>query len=103
MFHLLHANNQIATIFLLSTPFRRARTALAFATLWMIGLSLVCIPVMRVFIGRNRAFVPVLDLIPGIALFHGLYEFSEFGYLSENTGRSGLSFSNIRQRDSGMW
>ncbi|KDD75805.1 hypothetical protein H632_c492p1, partial [Helicosporidium sp. ATCC 50920] len=102
VFYFFWSNCLVAFAFLLSSAFASARTANVVAFLYTFATGLLGYLLLQQFIVAGHWWVVFLELVPGFALFRGLFEISAYAYRADYTGRGGLTWASLSDPGCGM-
>ncbi len=102
VFLLLYGNLQIAFVFLLAHVFKKSKSASVTSNLWLMLSGYLCGTLFAPLMAKDHWYMILLEFIPTLGLFRGLYEFAEYSFLANYTGGKGLSFSNFSDDKNGM-
>lgn len=105
LFYFIYINLQIAFGFLLSTRFSNVKTATVVGYIIVFGFGLVGNFLFGSFL-EDQSFSKVgllaMELIPAFALYRGLYEFSQYAFIGNYKGSSGMRWSNLSDPKNGL-
>lgn len=102
VFYLLWVSCLIATTFLLSALFTSSKTAVVTAFLYVFGTGLVGYLLLQQFVAEGYWWVIFLELIPGFALYRGLYEIAQYAFRAAYGSNTGITWSNLNDEDNGL-
>lgn len=105
IFYFIFLNSQVALGFLLSTFFSNIRTVTVVTYLYVIGSGLLGAFLYSSFLedlSFSRGAVFAMELIPGFALYRGIYEFGQYAFTGNYLGENGMQFSNLGDKDNGI-
>ncbi|EFN57407.1 hypothetical protein CHLNCDRAFT_30336 [Chlorella variabilis] len=102
VFYLLWINCLLAFTFLLSTLFRSSKTAVVVGFLYVFGTGLVGILLLQTFISEAYWWVIFLELVPGWALYRGLYEISQYAFRANTQDNTGITWSSLSDENNGL-
>ncbi|KAF8052340.1 hypothetical protein N665_1570s0001 [Sinapis alba] len=98
VFYFLYINLQISVAFLASSAFSKVETASVVAYIYVFGSGLLGWFLFQFLIedlSFPRHWIFVMELYPGFSLFRGLYEFSQYAFQGNMTGRGGMKWKDI--------
>ncbi|KAL1210259.1 ABC transporter A family member 4 [Cardamine amara subsp. amara] len=98
IFYFLYINLQISIAFLLSSAFSRAETASVAAYIYVFGSGLLggfLFQFMLEGLTFPRSWIFVMQLYPGLSLYRGLYEFSEYALKKTLNGSDGMKWKHF--------
>ena len=102
LLYLIFGQTMIALSFLFSTLFSSSKTAEAAAYFYILSLGLVCF-LMIEDLFESWPLVPIIEIIPAVALYRGLYELSSYASLASSSSQDiGLTFSNLYDSNNGL-
>ncbi|GAB4824041.1 hypothetical protein N2152v2_011087 [Parachlorella kessleri] len=102
VFYFLWNQCVVAFAFLLSTLFRSSRTAVVVTYMNVFGTGLVGLLLLEQFVSQGHWWVIFLELIPGFALYRGLYEIAQYSFRASYQDSTGLTWSNFGDPNNGM-
>ena len=102
VFYLLWVSCLIATTFLLSALFTSSKTAVVTAFLYVFGTGLVGYLLLQQFVAEGYWWVIFLELIPGFALYRGLYEIAQYAFRAAYGSNEGINWGNLNEDDNGL-
>ncbi|CAL9048514.1 unnamed protein product [Musa banksii] len=105
VFYFFYINLQIAMAFLASTFFSAVKTATVTGYIYVFGSGLLGPYLLQFFIEDTsfpRAWIIVMELIPGFSLYRGLYELSQYSFKGDQMGTSGMQWRDLNDRQNGM-
>ncbi|PNH04925.1 ABC transporter A family member 8, partial [Tetrabaena socialis] len=100
--YFIFGNNMIAFMFLLSSLFTSSRTAVVVAFLYVFATGLIGELLLRSLMQQRRPWMLAVELVPGFALYRGLFEFSEYSIRAIFGNSDGLRWSNLSDPGNGM-
>ncbi|KAJ4894490.1 ABC transporter A family member 3 [Raphanus sativus] len=98
VFYFLYINLQISLAFLASSAFSNVETASVSAYIYVFGSGLLGWFLFQFLVEElsfPRRWIFVMELYPGFSLFRGLYEFSQYAFKGNLTGRRGMKWKDI--------
>mmetsp|Transcript_26100 Transcript_26100/g.83310 ORF Transcript_26100/g.83310 Transcript_26100/m.83310 type:complete len:926 (-) Transcript_26100:225-3002(-) len=95
VFFLLYGNVQIAMCFLLSSFFNSPKTATVVAFLWVFGSGLLCDFVLEIFIVKDKWYMVLLEMVPAVGLYRGLYEMAQYSFQGAYSNSKGLTWGKL--------
>lgn len=105
VFYFVYMNLQIALGFLASTIFSNVRTATVVGYMYVFGFGLLGNFLFQFFV-QDKSFSKgalfAMELLPGFALYRGLYEFSQYAFIGNYKGSSGMRWSNLNDPENGL-
>ncbi|RMZ55176.1 hypothetical protein APUTEX25_005454, partial [Auxenochlorella protothecoides] len=101
VFYFLWVNCLISFAFLLSTFFRSSRTAVVVAFLYTFATGLIGYLLLTQFIQSGHWWVIFLELVPGWALFRGLWEMGTYAFRGAYKNSGGMSWSSLSDPGNG--
>ncbi|CAL9114052.1 unnamed protein product [Musa textilis] len=105
VFYFFYINLQIAMAFLASTFFSSVKTATVTGYIYVFGSGLLGPYLLQFFIQDTsfpRAWMIVMELIPGFSLYRGLYELSQYSFEGDEMETSGMQWRDLSDRQNGM-
>lgn len=102
VFYLLWTNCLVAFAFLLSALFRSSKTAVTVGFLYVLGTGLVGYLLVQQFVSQGYWWVVFLELVPGWALFRGLYEMSQYAFRASYQDDQGMTWSKLGDENNGL-
>lgn len=102
VFYLLWVSCLVATTFLMSTWFRSAKTSVVVSFLYVFGTGLIGYLLLSQFLSAGYWWVIFFELIPGFALYRGMYEIGQFAFRAAYGGNSGINWSNLNSDGNGI-
>ncbi|KAL6775733.1 ABCA3A [Auxenochlorella protothecoides x Auxenochlorella symbiontica] len=101
VFYFLWVNCLISFAFLLSTFFRSSRTAVVVAFLYTFATGLIGYLLLTQFIQSGHWWVIFLELVPGWALFRGLWEMGTYAFRGAYKNSGGMTWSSLSDPGNG--
>lgn len=102
IFLFLFGNVQIAFAFLLSSLFRKERTAMIFSFLFVFGSGLIGSLLFETLIPKDKAYNYIIELLPCFGLYRGLYELSQYGFRAGLKTDVGLTWDSFDEENNHM-
>ncbi|TYJ98619.1 ABC transporter A family member 7-like [Cucumis melo var. makuwa] len=105
VFYLLYINLQISLAFLTAAWFSNVKTAAVIAYILVFGTGLLGGFLFQFFLedpSFPNAWIIVLELFPGFALYRGLYEFAQYSFNGNFMGTDGMRWGNLSDKSNGM-
>ncbi|GAX75876.1 hypothetical protein CEUSTIGMA_g3319.t1 [Chlamydomonas eustigma] len=99
--YIIFGNTMIAFAFVLSCFFTSARTAVVFAYLYVLATGLLGWEPITNFMNENRWYCVLLELVPGFALYRGLYELGSYSLFAINANQYGMTLSDLFDQGNG--
>ncbi|KAI5074522.1 hypothetical protein GOP47_0010483 [Adiantum capillus-veneris] len=105
VFYFIYLNLQIACGFLASTIFSNVRTATVIGYMYVFGFGLLGNFLFEYFV-QDQSFsegaIFAMELLPGFSLYRGLLEFSQYAFIGNYKGTSGIQWSNLNDPENGL-
>ncbi|GIL46004.1 hypothetical protein Vafri_3096 [Volvox africanus] len=98
----IFGNNMLAFIFMLSSFFSSSRTATVVSFLYVFATGLIGELLLRTLMEENKPYILAVQLLPGFALYRGLFEFSAYSQRAIFGNGRGLGWSGLRDEGNGM-
>jgi ABC-type multidrug transport system ATPase subunit len=102
VFYLLWTCCLVATTFLLSACYASSRTATVSAFLYVFATGLIGYLLLTKLVSAGYWWVVFIELIPGFALYRGLYEIANYAFKAAYASGSGITWSNLSDDDNGL-
>ncbi|KAH7366061.1 hypothetical protein KP509_18G061500 [Ceratopteris richardii] len=105
VFYLIYVNLQIVFGFLISALFTNVKTATVVGYMYVFGFGLLGNFLFQFFVedtSFNAGAIFAMELLPGFALYRGLYEFSQYAFRANYMGSSGMQWSNLNDSENGI-
>ncbi|KAK2664000.1 hypothetical protein Ddye_002574 [Dipteronia dyeriana] len=105
VFYFIYINLQISLAFLVAALFSSVKTAAVIAYICVFGTGLLGGYLFQFFIQDDtfpRAWIIVMELYPGFALYRGLYEFGQYSFRGNYLGIDGMTWGNLSDSGNGM-
>ncbi|KAG6587528.1 ABC transporter A family member 7, partial [Cucurbita argyrosperma subsp. sororia] len=105
VFYFLYINLQISLAFLTAAWFTNVKTAAVIAYILVFGTGLLGGFLFQFFLedpSFPNAWIIVLELYPGFALYRGLYEFAQYSFNGNFMGTDGMRWGNLSDEFNGM-
>ncbi|GFR42619.1 hypothetical protein Agub_g3550 [Astrephomene gubernaculifera] len=100
--YFIFGNNMIAFMFLLSSLFTSSRTATIAAFLYVFATGLIGELMLRTLMQERKGYLAAVELVPGFALYRGLFEFSEYSIRSILGDSGGLTWAQLGEPGNGL-
>ncbi|KAG8047197.1 hypothetical protein GUJ93_ZPchr0008g12107 [Zizania palustris] len=104
-FYFLYINLQIVLAFLFASFFRSVRTASVISYIYVFGSSLLGQALLRLFIEDTtfpRQWLVTMELVPGFALYRGIYELADYAFAGRKIGKPGMQWRDLNDPINGM-
>ena len=88
--------------FLLSAIFRSSRTVVVVSFLYTFGTGLIGYLLLQSFVAANDWWAIFFNIVPGFALYRGLYEIAQYAFIAAYQGTMGITWSKLGQNVSGL-
>ncbi len=102
VFFLLWVLCLVAFTFLLATIFRSARTAVVSAFLYVFASGLIGYLLLQSFVASGRWWAVFFNIVPGFALYRGLFEISQYAFRAAYSGGMGMTWSKLGDSGNGL-
>ncbi|XP_039117389.1 ABC transporter A family member 7-like [Dioscorea cayenensis subsp. rotundata] len=105
VFYFVFINLQIALAFFLAAFFSDVKTATVIGYIYVFGSGLLGAFLLQPFIedtSFSRNWVLIMEIVPGFSLYRGLYEFSQYSFIGNYMGASGMRWADLNDSDNGM-
>lgn len=102
VFYFLWVACLVAFTFLLSAIFRSARTAVATAFIYVFASGLIGYLLLQNFVAAGRWWAVFFNIIPGFALYRGLFEISQYAFRAAYQGSEGMTWSKLSDPGNGL-
>lgn len=103
VFYLLWGNLLASFSFYFAALQREARPAVLLAVIYVIITGFVANLVLVQYVEQGpRIVADLLQLLPAFGLFRGLYELSQYAFLADRTGGTGLTWEKLLDPGCGM-
>lgn len=105
VFYFVYMNLQIALGFLASTVFSNVKTATVVGYQYVFGFGLLGNFLFEFFVEDttfSRGAIFAMELLPGFSLYRGLFEFSQYAFIGNYKGTSGMKWSNLNDSENGL-
>ncbi|TXG50444.1 hypothetical protein EZV62_022968 [Acer yangbiense] len=105
VFYFIYINLQISLAFLVSALFSSVKTAAVIAYILVFGTGLLGGYLFQFFVQDDtfpRAWIIVMELYPGFALYRGIYEFGQYSFRGNYLGIDGMTWANLSDSGNGM-
>ncbi|KAG2437860.1 hypothetical protein HXX76_005478 [Chlamydomonas incerta] len=101
--YFIFGNNMIAFMFVLSSLFHSSRTATVVAFLYIFASGLIGELLLRQLMHEHPEWIIAVELIPGFALYRGLYEMGEYSIRALFANVPGLTWADLSDPNNGMY
>ncbi|KAL5220705.1 hypothetical protein ABZP36_025418 [Zizania latifolia] len=104
-FYFLYTNLQIVLAFLFASFFSSVRSASVISYIYVFGSSLLGQALLRLFIEDTtfpRKWLVTMELVPGFALYRGIYELADYAFAGRKLGKSGMQWKDLNNPINGM-
>ena len=81
---------------------QKSKSASVTTNLWLMLSGYLCGTLFSPLIAKDRWYMIIVEFIPTLGLFRGLYEFAEYAFLGAYTGKGGLDWSKLGDSKNGM-
>ncbi|KAK0586980.1 hypothetical protein LWI29_015655 [Acer saccharum] len=98
VFYFIYINLQISLAFLVAALFSSVKTATVIAYICVFGTGLLGGYLFQFFVQDDtfpRAWIIVMELYPGFALYRGIYEFGQYSFRGNYLGIDGMRWANL--------
>jgi ABC-type multidrug transport system ATPase subunit len=102
VFFLLWVACLVAFTFLLATIFRSARTAVVVAFLYVFASGLIGYLLLQSFVAAGRWWAVFFNIVPGFALYRGLFEISQYAFRAAYSGDQGMTWAKLSDPGNGL-
>ena len=102
VFYLLWTGCLVATTFLLSTTFASSRTSTVSGFLYVFATGLIGYLLLSKLVSAGYWWVIFIELIPGFALYRGLYEIANYAFRAAYGTGTGITWSNLNDPGNGL-
>ncbi|KAL4559227.1 hypothetical protein LXL04_031362 [Taraxacum kok-saghyz] len=105
VFYVIYLNLQISMAFLVAALFSNVKTAAVVGYITVFATGLLGGFFFQFFLQDTsfpRAWIVVMELYPGFALFGGLYEFSQYAFTGNYMGTDGMRWGNLSDSNNEM-
>ncbi|XP_071717438.1 ABC transporter A family member 7-like [Rutidosis leptorrhynchoides] len=105
VFYVLYVNLQISLAFLVAALFSNVKTAAVVGYITVFATGLLGGFFFQFFLqdkSFSRVWIVVMELYPGFSLYAGLYEFSQYAFLGNYMGTSGMRWGDLGDSDNEM-
>lgn len=102
VFYLLWIGCLVATTFLLSVCYESSRTSTVSGFLYVFATGLIGYLLLSKLVSAGYWWVVFIELIPGFALYRGLYEIANYAFRAAYGTGTGITWSNLSDDDNGL-
>lgn len=102
VFYLLWVACLVGFTFFMSAIFRSARTAVAVAFIYVFASGLIGYLLLQNFVAAGRWWAIFFNIIPGFALYRGLFEISQYAFRAAYQGSEGMTWSKLSDPGNGL-
>uniref|UniRef100_A0A7N0V1R9 ABC transporter domain-containing protein n=1 Tax=Kalanchoe fedtschenkoi TaxID=63787 RepID=A0A7N0V1R9_KALFE len=105
VFFFIYINLQISLAFLVAGMFSDVKTATVIAYIGVFGTGLLGGFLFQFFVQDEsfpNAWIIIMELYPGFALYRGLYEFAQYSSTGNSMGTDGMVWANLSDSENGM-
>ncbi|KAI4336022.1 hypothetical protein L6164_014600 [Bauhinia variegata] len=105
VFYFIYINLQISLAFLSASMFSNVKTATVIANIGVFGTGLLGGFLFQYFVQDTSfpgAWIVVMELYPGFALYRGLYEFAQSSFNGDTLGTNGMRWGDLNDSTNGM-
>lgn len=102
VFYLLWIGCLVATTFLLSVCFASSRTSTVSGFLYVFATGLIGYLLLSKLVSAGYWWVVFIELIPGFALYRGLYEIANYAFRAAYGNGTGITWSNLSDDQNGL-
>ena len=102
VFYLLWTGCLVATTFLLSATFASSRTSTVSGFLYVFATGLIGYLLLSKLVSAGYWWVIFIELIPGFALYRGLYEIANYAFRAAYGSGTGITWSNLDDPGNGL-
>ena len=102
VFYLLWTGCLVATTFLMSTCFASSRTSTVTGFLYVFATGLIGYLLLSKLVSAGYWWVIFIELIPGFALYRGLYEIANYAFRAAYGTGTGITWSNLNDSGNGL-
>ncbi|KAL4523256.1 hypothetical protein Ndes2437B_g00384 [Nannochloris sp. 'desiccata'] len=102
VFFLLWVLCLVAFTFLLATIFKSARTAVVVAFLYVFASGLIGYLLLQSFVASGRWWAVFFNIVPGFALYRGLFEISQYAFRAAYSGSQGMTWAKLSDPGNGL-
>lgn len=102
VFYLLWIGCLVATTFLLSVCYASSRTSTVSGFLYVFATGLIGYLLLSKLVSAGYWWVVFIELIPGFALYRGLYEIANYAFRAAYGNGTGITWSNLNDDGNGL-
>lgn len=102
VFYFLWVACLVSFSFLLSAIFRSSRTVVVVSFLYTFGTGLIGYLLLQSFVAANDWWAIFFNVVPGFALYRGLYEIAQYAFIAAYQGTMGITWSKLGQNVAGL-
>jgi len=102
VFFLLWVLCLVAFTFLLATLFKSARTAVVVAFLYVFASGLIGYLLLQNFVASGYWWAVLFNIVPGFALYRGLFEISQYAFRAAYSGTEGMTWAKLSDPGNGL-
>ena len=88
--------------FLLTSIFKSARTAVVSAFMYSFATGLIGYLLLQSFIASGQWWAIFFNIVPGFALYRGLFEISQYAFRAAYQGTQGVTWSTLSDPGNGL-
>ena len=88
--------------FLLASIFRSARTAVVCAFMYVFATGLIGYLLLQSFVASGQWWAIFFNIVPGFALYRGLFEISQYAFRAAYQGTEGMTWSKLSDDGNGL-
>ncbi|KAL7618740.1 hypothetical protein Lser_V15G00407 [Lactuca serriola] len=105
VFYFIYINLQISLAFLVAALFSNVKTAAVVGYIIVFATGLVGTIFFQFFLEATlfpKHWIVVMELYPGLSLYGGLYDFSQYAFTGNYMGTRGMSWGDLNDDHNGM-
>ncbi|PNT64442.1 hypothetical protein BRADI_4g28617v3 [Brachypodium distachyon] len=105
VFFFVYINLQIAFAFSVACFFSSVKMATVIGYIYVFGSGLLGAFLFRFFIEDRtfpRGWILVMEIVPGLSLYRGLYELGQYAFSGSAMGATGMMWENLKDPINGM-
>ncbi|XP_010915097.1 ABC transporter A family member 7-like isoform X2 [Elaeis guineensis] len=105
VFYFIYINLQIALAFFVAAFFSDVKTATVVGYIYVFGSGLLGEYLFQYFIedtSFSGGWILVMEMIPALSLYRGIYEFSNYALQASQVGTSGMQWRDLGDRQNGI-
>mmetsp|Transcript_12375 Transcript_12375/g.35287 ORF Transcript_12375/g.35287 Transcript_12375/m.35287 type:complete len:983 (+) Transcript_12375:143-3091(+) len=102
VFYLLWTGCLVATTFLMSACYASTRTSTVSGFLYVFATGLIGYLLLSKLVSAGYWWVIFIELIPGFALYRGLYEIANYAFRAAYGAGTGITWSNLDDPGNGL-